>query len=188
MTRKTHTDCVHFNGYKPCRPHKLKSSICEGCEDFSPVGFRVLILKIGAAGEVIRNTPLLHRIKSLYADKNVEITWMTDFPDFVPRSLVKRVLKYDWKSVQMLLEEEFDLLLSLDKEHDVCALANRIQAKVKKGFLLDKRGRIVPADDDARRKWLTGVFDDLMKENRMHYVEELFEICGWQWEGEKYIL
>ncbi len=188
MHRITHKDCTHFNGYKPCRSHKVKGSVCEGCEDLSRVGFRVLILKIGAAGEVIRNTPLLHRIKSLYADQSVEITWITDFPDFVPRSLVKRILKYDWKNVQMILEEEFDLLLSLDKEHHVCALANRIHAKVKKGFLLDKRGRIVPADADAHRKWLTGVFDDLMKENRKHYVEELFEICGWEWKGEKYIL
>jgi heptosyltransferase-2 len=118
----------------------------------------------------------------------VEITWITDFPDFVPRSLVKRVLKYDWKNVQMLLEEEFDLLLSLDKEHNVCALANKIKAEIKKGFLLDKKGRIIPADNDAHRKWLTGVFDDLMKSNTKHYVEELFEICGWEWNGEKYIL
>ena len=188
MPRITHNNCVHFNGYKPCLSHKVKGNTCKGCVDFSPVGFRVLILKIGAAGEVIRNTPLLHRIRSLYAHKNVEITWITDFQDFVPHSLVKRVLKYEWKNVQMLLEEEFDLLLSLDKEHNVCALANKIRAKVKKGFLLDKRGRIVPADNDAHRKWLTGVFDDLMKSNTKHYVEELFDICGWEWKGEKYIL
>ena len=186
--RTTHTDCIYFNGYKPCRSHKVKGSVCEGCEDFAPISFRILILKIGAAGEVIRNTPLLHRIRSLYGDRNVEITWLTDFPDFVPRSLVKRVLKYDWKNVQMLLEEEFDLLLSLDKEHNVCALANKINAHVKKGFLLDTRGKITPADNDAHRKWLTGAFDDLMKSNRKHYVEELFEICGWEWKGEKYIL
>ena len=188
MQRLTHTDCIHFNGYKPCRSHKLKGSICEDCDDFTPVDLRVLILKVGAAGEVIRNTPLLRKIKSLYAGKSVEIAWITDFPDFVPRSLVKRVLKYDWKNVHMVLEEEFDLLLSLDKEHNVCALANKINARVKKGFLLNKRGRIVPADHDAERKWLTGVFDDMMKSNTKHYVEELFEICGWEWSGEKYIL
>jgi heptosyltransferase-2 len=188
MRRLTHTDCIHFNGYKPCRLHKIEGAICENCREYAAVGFRVLILKIGAAGEVIRNTPLLHKIKSLYADKSVEITWITDFPDFVPRSLVKRVLKYDWKNVQMLLEEEFDLLLSLDKEHNVCALANKVNAHIKKGFLLDKKGRIIPADRDAERKWLTGVFDDMMKSNTKHYVEELFEICGWEWKGEKYIL
>ena len=188
MPRITRTDCVHFNGYKPCHAHKVRGNICENCNEYSPVRFRVLILKMGAAGEVIRNTPVLHKIRSLYPPETLEITWMTDYPDFVPRSRVKRVLKYNGKNVLMLLEEKFDLLLSLDKEHEVCAVANRIRADVKKGFLLDTRGRIVPADADAEHKWLTGVFDDLMKSNRKHYVEELFEICGWKWSGERYIL
>jgi heptosyltransferase-2 len=186
ITRFVNTDCLHFDGYKPCPPHKQKGVICEDCSDYRPLSFRVLILKVGAAGEVIRNTPILHRLQELYPD--AEITWVTDYPDFIPRSFVHKVLKYDWKSINLIQEQEYDLLLSLDKETHVCAVANRIQAKVKKGFLLDVNGKIVPADEDARRKWLTGIFDDLMKENTKHYVEEIFEICGWQWAGEKYIL
>lgn len=186
MSRITHTNCIFFDGYKPCGPHKIRGVICGSCDAYKPVRFRILVLKTGAAGEVIRNTPILHRLRVLYPD--AEITWLTDFPDLVPRSFVKRILKYDWKNAQMLMEEEFDLLLSLDKEYDVCALANRMQAKEKKGFLLDMNGRIIPADADAERKWLTGVFDDLMKANTKHYVEEIFEICGWEWSGEEYIL
>lgn len=186
MSRIIHTNCIFFDGYKPCKPHKMTGVICGTCKERKPANFRVLIIKLGAAGEVIRNTPLLHKIKALHPD--AEITWLTDFPDFIPRSYVNRVINYDWKSVQALLAERFDLLLSLDKEHHACALANRIEAGKKKGFLLDKNGKIVPADRDAERKWLTGVFDDLMKANTKHYVEEIFEICGWQWSGEKYIL
>ncbi len=186
MSRITHTNCIFFDGYKPCKLHKTTGVICGTCDGYKPVKFRILILKIGAAGEVIRNTPILHRLRALYPD--AEITWVTDFPDFIPRSFVNRVMKNDWKNVQTLLEERFDLLLSLDKEHYACALANRIEAGKKKGFLLDKNGKIIPADVDAEGKWLTGVFDDLMKANTKHYVEEIFEICGWQWSGEKYIL
>lgn len=186
MSRKVKTDCFFFDGYKPCKPHKIRGVICGTCDEYKTVKFRILILKVGAAGEVIRNTPILRRLRVLYPD--AEITWLTDFPDFIPKSYVNRILKYDWKNVQMLMEEEFDLLLSLDKEHDVCALANGIQAKEKKGFLLDKKGKIVPADVDAERKWLTGVFDDLMKENKKHYVEEIFDICGWEWAGEEYVM
>jgi len=184
--RSVHTDCLHLDGYKPCPPHKRYGAVCEDCADYRPLSFRVLILKVGAAGEVIRNTPVLHRLRELYP--HAEITWVTDFPDFIPRSFVHKVLKYDWKSVNLIQEQEYDLLLSLDKETHVCAVANRMRAKVKKGFLLDVNGKIVPADEDARRKWLTGIFDDLMKMNTKHYVEEIFEICGWQWAGEKYIL
>lgn len=186
ITRSVNADCLHFDGYKPCPPHKRNGSVCEDCSDYWPLSFRVLILKVGAAGEVIRNTPILHRLRELYQD--AEITWVTDYPDFIPRSFVHKVLKYDWKSINLIQEQEYDLLLSLDKETHVCAVANRIRAKMKKGFLLDVNGKIVPADEDARRKWLTGIFDDLMKENTKHYVEEIFEVCGWQWAGEKYIL
>lgn len=188
MKRIVYSDCTFFDGYKPCPSHKLKGSICENCNDYKPVGYRILILKKGAAGEVIRNTPVLRRLRAIYANDSIEITWLTDYPDFVPRSFVNRVLKYNWENVQMLLEEDFDLLLSLDKEHHVCAFANRIKAKEKKGFLLDKKGKIIPADRNAERKWMTGVFDDLMKENKKHYIEEIFEICGWDWSGEEYIL
>lgn len=186
MLRKTYTNCIFFNGYKPCSHHKHKGSICDGCLEYIPVNFRTLILKIGAAGEVIRNTTVLHRLNALHPQG--EITWLTDFPDFIPRSFVHRVLQYNWKNVQMLFEEEYDLLLSLDKEHHVCAIANKIKAHEKKGFLLDKQGKIIPADHNSERKWLTGVFDDLMKANQKHYIEETFEICGWRWAGEKYIL
>lgn len=186
MARAPYTNCIFFDGYKPCKNHKLHGCICEECREYSPENFRVLILKIGAAGEVIRITPILHKLKASYP--GADITWLTDFSDFIPESLVNRVLHYDWKNVHMLLEEEFDLLLSLDKEHHVCAFANKIKATQKKGFLLNKTGKIIPADKDAEEKWLTGIFDDLMKENKKHYVEEIFEICGWKWAGEKYII
>jgi len=186
IQRTVQRDCLYLDGYKPCAPHKKSGTICEECSEYRPISFRILILKVAAAGEVIRNTPILHRLRQLYPD--AEITWVTDYPDFIPRSYVNKVFKYDWKSVNLILAQEYDLLLSLDKDTEVCAVANRVDAKVKKGFLLDANGKIVPADEDARRKWLTGIFDDLMKENTKHYVEETFEICGWQWSGEKYLL
>ncbi|ABB33099.1 glycosyl transferase family 9 [Geobacter metallireducens RCH3] len=184
--RNVRTDCIHLDGYKPCPPHKRNGVVCGNCAEYRPARSRILILKVGAAGEVIRNTPILHRLRALYP--GAEITWMTDYPDFIPRSFVQRVLKFDWKNALLVQEQEYDLLLSLDKDTQVCAVANRVRAAVKKGFLLGPQGKIVPADDDARRKWLTGIFDDLMKENTRHYVEETFEICGWEWAGERYIL
>ena len=188
--RSIKTDCIAFDGYKPCLPHKVNGTLCGDCSEYLPSDFRVLILKVGAAGEVLRNTPLLHKIKSLCENQGIreELTWLTAFPEFVPTSFVQRILNYDWENVEVLEEEEFDLLLSLDKERPLCALANRIKAKEKKGFCLDKRGKIIPFDEDAKPKWLTGVFDDLMKQNHRHYIEELFETCGWKWAGERYII
>jgi heptosyltransferase-2 len=179
-------NCRFLTGYKPCVHHKKSRVPCAECASYSPVTFRIAILKIGAAGEVIRNTPLLRRLRTEYP--SAEITWVTDYPDLIPPDQVDRVIKYSWESCQYLLEERFDLLLSLDKEKGPCALANGMKATIKKGFGYSPLGKIVPIDEDSVRKWETGIDDRKMLENGKHYVEETFEICGYEWQGEEYLL
>ena len=179
-------DCLYFNGYKPCSYHKKENVHCKECKHYKKTKSRILVLKRGAAGEVIRNTPLLRKIRSEY--ENCKITWVTDYPELLPINYVDCILQYTWENINIVLSEEFDLLLSLDKEQETCAIANKIESKKKKGFLLDKYGKIIPADSDADHKWETGIFDNLMLENKKHYVEEIFEICGWDWNGERYII
>ncbi|MCX7766040.1 MAG: hypothetical protein N2246_04970, partial [Candidatus Sumerlaeia bacterium] len=48
-------DCKYYLGYKPCG----KSLMCEGCQYYAPMGKRILIIKLGAMGDVLRTTPLL---------------------------------------------------------------------------------------------------------------------------------
>ena len=186
MTSRRKFDCRHLQGYKPCRFHKETKMSCTACVNYEPISFRILILKTGAAGEVIRNTPLLYKLRQLYP--RAEITWVTYFPELVPRSLVDRIIKFSWESSLFLAEEKFDLLLSLDKENHVCALANKIKADTKKGFYFSDAGKILPFDSDSMHKWRTGIDDNDMIRNTKHYVQEIFEICGYAWEGEKYIL
>jgi len=185
MAIEAKTDCLHFNGYKPCRPHKAHGVHCPDCQYFEPVEKKILIIKLQAAGEVVRNTPLLHRIDEEWP--NARIYWLTRYPDLIPRDYVHKVFKYDAASTTILRDLEFDIIYSLDKDLEACSLANQIKATVKKGFT-QKDGVILPFDDDAIRKWQTGIFDDLMKENSKHYVEEIFEICGFEFKEERYIL
>jgi len=179
-------DCALFNGYKPCRPHKETGVHCDECTQYQPPSFRILVLKVGLAGEVLRCTPLLRRLRELHPQ--AEITWVTSFPDFVPSRWVNRLLKHSWETSLRLQAEEFDLLLSLDKDFEVCALAGQIRAKAKRGFGLNRYGKIIPLDPRAERKWLTGAWDDLMLANTRHYPAEIFEICGYEWQGESYLL
>jgi len=179
------SDCIYFNGYKPCKPHKEQGVHCEACGFYQQAGQNILIIKFQAAGEVIRNTPLLERLENEY--KNPKIFWVTNYPDLIPKSRVFKILKFNNESALLLRDIEFDLVLSLDKDLEACALANSIRAKKKKGFT-QKDGVILPFDEDARRKWETGIFDDLMKKNKKHYMEEIFEMCGYDFKGEEYIL
>jgi heptosyltransferase-2 len=180
------TDCRYFDGYKPCRFHKIDKRGCHDCRDYCKIEGRILVIKLEAAGEVLRSTPVLKRIRELYPDS--EITLVTKYAQLVNRSLADRFLPFTFESCLTLMGERFDLVYSLDKSHAACSLAKQLKTGKVKGFTMSDLGRIIPADGDASTKWLRGVDDDLMMQNRTHYIEELFEICGLSWNGQEYIL
>jgi heptosyltransferase-2 len=186
LEEKINEDCIHFSGYKPCKQHKEFGVHCKNCKYYSPIGKKILIIKKGAAGEVIRNTPILRKIKEEFGDPYV--VWITDYPELVPLDFVNEIRKFDWKGAYLTENEKFDIVYSLDKERESCLLAKKIKAKLKKGFTVDDNLRIIPFDKDAEHKFLTGIFDDVMKANKKHYIEEIFEICGYKFNNEKYIL
>jgi heptosyltransferase-2 len=139
---------------------------------------------LGALGDVIRTTPLLRKIKSLHPQ--AEIWWLTHTPEFLPDE-VDRKLKFELSSVIQIEETEFDYLFSLDKDYEAAALANRVKSRLKRGFIL-RDGKTLPANDLAYQKYLTGIFDDINKANTKNYLEEIFELCGFTFNGEKYVL
>jgi ADP-heptose:LPS heptosyltransferase len=178
------SDCAHFLGYIPCKPHKLHGVHCKSCHFYSPKKDKVLIIKLGAIGDVIRTTPLLHRLFHEYPAS--EIWWLTYTPDIVPSS-VHKVMKFTQESVLHLEETDFDTVINLDKDYQACALAKRIKSKNIYGFTL-VNGKPAPANDLALDKFLTGLFDDVNKANNKSYLDEIFEICGLKFKGEEYIL
>ncbi|HEX9934575.1 MAG TPA: glycosyltransferase family 9 protein [bacterium] len=179
-----HTDCRQYRGDLPCKPHKREGVHCDGCAFYEPTRERILIIKLGAIGDVIRTTPILRRLKAEYPDAAVH--WMTHTPEVVPGS-VDRVYLFRAEDLETVKATPYDFLFNLDKDREACALANVVQAKEKKGFVL-KDGQCWPLDEPARRKWITGLFDDETRKNDKSYPREIFEICGFEYEGEEYIL
>ncbi len=182
MTVKT--DCRHYRGYIPCKPHKSYGVHCADCDFYDPMRERFLIIKLGALGDVIRTTPLLRKIKSLHPQ--AEIWWLTHTPEFLPDE-VDRKLKFELSSLVQIEETDFDYLFSLDKDYEAAGLANRVKSRVKRGFVLHD-GKTAPVNDVAYQKYLTGLFDDVNKANTRNYLEEIFELCGFDFGGEKYLL
>lgn len=178
------SDCIHFRGDIPCAPHKREGVHCDGCVYYTPVDRNILIIKLGAIGDVIRTTPLLERLRREWP--GARIWWLTHTPDVLPVG-VDRKLRFGTASVLALSAIRFDLAINLDKDLEACALLDQLQAGVKKGFTL-RDGVCAPIDDDARHKFMTGIFDDLNKANTKHYVSEIFEVCGFAWQGEQYVL
>jgi ADP-heptose:LPS heptosyltransferase len=183
------TDCRFFRGDIPCKPHKQFGVHCadakgKQCSHYDQTNKRMLIIKLGAIGDVIRTTALLRKLKDIVP--KTEIWWLTLTPDVVPK-IVDVILPFTPQSMVTLGSVSFDFLFNLDKDKEACALTNQITARVKKGFKL-RNGKCVPADKDAEHKFLTGAFDDLSKANKKSYQEEIFEICGYRFSGEEYIM
>ncbi|HEX9078901.1 MAG TPA: glycosyltransferase family 9 protein [Desulfuromonadaceae bacterium] len=182
-------DCRWFRGHVPCRPHKQFGVHCvdeqgRPCEHYDRTTFTILIIKLGAIGDVIRTTPLLRKLKALYP--HAQVWWLTLTPEVVP-STVDVVLGYTPQSLATLAAMRFDLLINLDKDREACALANTVAAARKMGFVL-RHGVAAPADQAAVHKFLTGLWDDLNRENTRSYPQEIFEICGFEFAGERYML
>jgi ADP-heptose:LPS heptosyltransferase len=182
------TDCHFFKGWAPCQPHKEHGVHCvepDGtpCPYHEPLSERILIIKLGAVGDVIRTTPLLHKFRER---PGVQIWWLTLTPEVLP-AVVDVPLPLTVQSVSMLHTVPFSLLINLDKDPEACALALSISAKIKKGFIM-RDGIPAPVDKDAVHKFMTGLFDDVSKANTKSYPQEIFEIAGLTFRGERYIL
>jgi len=181
------SDCIFFKGDIPCDPHKKFGYHCEDCPAYKKIEQNILIIKLGAIGDVIRTTPILRRIKSDYP--NSYITWLTFSPEILSKNWVDRVLNVNIESIEFLKQIAFDWLIVLDKDPIAIALTNQINAKKKSGFTIDEFGKAKPISSKAEEhKWLTGIFDDLSKQNSKHYIQEMFEILGYNFNGEEYIL
>lgn len=178
-------DCKFFRGDVPCSPHKNIGVPCENCTSYVKVDCKILIIKLGAAGDVIRTTPLILKIKNLYP--SAYIVWLTEHPGLVPQ-IIDETLIYSNKNIFWLLNQKWDIVYNLDKEKGAISILEQIKSSNKYGFGMDLFGRCQPINNAANNKFLTGIFDDISKNNKKSYVEEIFEICDFEFSGEKYIL
>jgi ADP-heptose:LPS heptosyltransferase len=181
------SDCSHFRGDIPCKPHKNNGVQCEYCSEYKKISEIILIIKLGAIGDVIRTTPLLRKIRK--EKPGAYIYWLTYTPDIVSKDWVNKVLTPSIENIELLKNIRFDWLINLDKDAIAISLTSSIEARKKSGFTIDVFGHAKPISTDAENhKWLTGLFDDLNKANTKNYMQEIFEICGYKFNDEEYIL
>ncbi|TAL69538.1 MAG: glycosyltransferase family 9 protein [Bacteroidetes bacterium] len=178
-------DCRHFRGEIPCKPHKESGVHCEECPHYDKLKGIILIIKLGAIGDVIRTTPLLHKIKKELPD--YAIWWLTNSPEVLPQNEIDKILKFNDESLLVLQATEFVRIINLDKDCHACALLKNLKAEEKFGFTL-MNGKTAPVNSSSEHKFITGIFDDVNKANSKSYPEEIFELCGWKFRGEEYLI
>lgn len=181
---KWRTDCRYFLGEKPC---KFKRE-CPDCPHFEPQGRRILILKLGALGDVLRTTPVLRALHS--TDTPSHVTWVVGdaakpLLDRHPR--IDRLCTVGPETSARLAVEEFDLLLSLDKDAYTTSIAMTTKATEKRGFGRDRNGALIPLHAASQYAYDLGLSDQLkFFKNQKTYQEVIFDLTGLSWNHQEY--
>lgn len=181
------TDCKHFPGNKPCIPSKTEGKKCDDCDHYESIDFKILIIKLDATGDVLRTTSILPALKRDYPKSH--ITWITkrNAKDlFTNNPLVDELFFIeDNDTISRLLVEKFNILIHPDASPVSASLASIANAEIKKGFVLDEKGKVIPVNEDAV-EWLEmGAFDDLKKKNQKTYQEIIHTIAGLKYQKDE---
>jgi ADP-heptose:LPS heptosyltransferase len=177
------TDCLHYVGDRPCWPHTELGYRCT-CLKFQPTLRRGLIIKLGAAGDVLRSTPLLRALNPVA--RGTKILWVTHSPELIPPQACDPV-RPSAATMARIAATKWDFCWNLDKDPDACAILASADASEYRGYTL-RHGVPYPVDQAAWHKFATGIDDPYSQGNRQSYVEEIFEIVGLPFNKEEYWL
>lgn len=144
---------------------------------------KILIIKLGAIGDVLRTTSLLPALKEKYKDST--IYWFTEKESLYlldNNKLIDKVVIYSKKNIDFLKNIFFDIVINLDEDFEACSLATKINKKNLFGFYI-KDNKITPTmgakeyfDMSALGKKPKN--DILKKKNKKTYQELTCQIIG----------
>lgn len=182
-----HLDCRHYLGDRPCRFERA----CAQCPHYEPMGPRVLVIKLGALGDVMRTGCILPGLSQLWHEPPY-VTWLTSH---AARPLVERmpgvhrVLTFDPPSLARLEVEYFNLVVSLDKEPPPCAAAMIAKTDRRIGIGLSRYGNVYPLNEECDYYFSLGLDnEEKFHRNQRSYPELVYEALGLIYGGERYAL
>src|SRR5580658_2844944 len=136
-----HQDCRHFTGEKPCLPHKQEGVVCDGCPRYDQVQERLLIVKLDAAGDVLRSTSILPAFKK--NNPGLSIWWVTENsskPLLDKNPHIDVLLGVDAALPGLLGSTSFSRSYNFDMGRSAAAILAMANSPVKRGFGLSSEG------------------------------------------------
>jgi heptosyltransferase II len=150
---------------------------------------KILIIKIGATGDVVRTTPLLHRLPG-------QITWLTAAKNTVLLEGLKEDLRsFAWTNQEGALDTDYDLVINLEDTLDVAQFLRTLRCKEVSGAYTDSNNSLRYTENS--RCWFDLSLisshgrqeaDRLKLLNRRTYQELIFSGLGFRFVGETYSL
>jgi len=183
--RDVRLDCRKYCGSMPCAPHKADGRTCVDCDVYDPMRERLLIVKLGAMGDVLRTTALLPDI--LRAHDAPHVTWLVDarsVPLLRSNPAIDAVVATE--DADLLAGRTFDCVYALDSDPAGLARADAVAARARRGFVSGPFGTCVGvAEGGDRTLYDIGLWDDLKKANRRSYLELLGAAAGLTYSGAR---
>jgi len=185
MKYKWNRNCRSYLGKYACDSIRYEGyTSCEDCNFYDPIGKKILIIKLGAMGDVLRTTPILKALKNKYKDPH--ITWLVnkESKDFLNSPRIDRTFEYNFENVLRLLKEKFDVLISLEVDAPGITIASYINAKEKFGYFLNEDGHTSSFNKSADYYLERALSDKINRQNRKNYQEMIFEIAELKYNKE----
>ena len=179
-------DCRHFTGEKPCAPHKAEGVVCRDCPRYDPVIEKILIVKLDAAGDVLRSTSILPAFKK--NNPGLSIWWVTEKnskPLLEKNPYIDVLLDLDPALPGLLGATSFNRAFNFDMGRKAAAILQLANAPLKKGFGLSREGAVVPLESSAEQWFEMGIFDTVKRANQRTYQDHLFQLGGLTYKGEE---
>ena len=153
----------------------------------------ILIINLGAIGDVIRTTSVLPGLKEKY--KNCEIDWVTKKESFDVLKNNKFIDKiYTINSINKIKQKKYDLVVSLDDDFEACQLASKINSKKIIGAYLKNKQRIYTEDSSLWfgmgliSKFDKKKADELKAKNKEAYQQIMYKILGLKYKKQEPML
>ena len=149
----------------------------------------LLIIKLGATGDVVRTTPLMHRFPGC-------ITWITEAKNKPLLEGVRDNLRcFSWEDRNEALDLQYDLAINLEDTMDAALFLKNVRCSEIFGAYVDSANLLRYTKNSA--SWfdlsLISAYgkeeaDKLKFLNRRTYQDMIFAGLGFQFAGETYFL
>lgn len=166
-------DCKRFNGYKPCFPDH--NCLTEGCRERISIGKKILIIHLEALGAVLSTTAQLPALKRKYPESTIYWLTLKNATSLLDNNpYIDKVFTYDFQTLSVIAQMEFDVVLNADKSQHTGALAMSLNAKERLGFGINSVGQIIPLNDGAVYNYMLGLDDKLKFRENQKTIQEFF--------------
>ena len=148
-----------------------------------------LVVKLDATGDVVRTTPLLHRLSG-------QVTWLTAAKNtMLLNTLGDNLRCFSWEERHLIPSVAYDQIINLEDSLGVAQFVNSLQCKQLFGAYANSQNGLSYTDDS--RKWFDlsiisrhgkAEADSAKFKNRLTYQELIFDGLGFRFAGEPYLL